>query len=58
MPHVHVPTHWILFTVPIPDKRAKTVINAYLRNVYAITGGSKYILSDRGTELRLKPLKK
>ena len=46
-----------LFTVPIPDKRAETVINAYLRNVYSITGGSKYILSDRGTEFTSKTFK-
>ena len=46
-----------LFTVPIPDKRAEMVINAYLRNVYAITGGSKYILSDCGTEFTSKTFK-
>ena len=47
-----------LFTVPIPDKRAETVINAYLRNVYfSITGGSKYILSNRGTEFTSKTFK-
>ena len=46
-----------LFTVLIPDKRAKMVINAYLRNVYAITGGSKYILSDHGTEFTSKTFK-
>ena len=46
-----------LFTVPIPDKRAETVINAYLRNVYAITGGSKYILSDCRTEFTSKTFK-
>ena len=46
-----------LFTVPIPDKRAEKVINAYLRNVYCITGGSKYILSDRGTEFTSKTFK-
>ena len=43
-----------LFTVPIPDKWAETVINAYLRHVYSIAGGSKYILSDRGTEFTSK----
>ena len=46
-----------LFTVPIPDKRTGTVINAYLRNVYSIMGGSKYILSDRGTEFTSKTFK-
>ena len=39
-----------LFTVPITDKQAETVVNANLRNIYSITGGSKYILSDRGSE--------
>ena len=46
-----------LFTVPIPDKRAETVINTYLRNVYAITGGSKYILSNHRTEFTSKTFK-
>ena len=32
------------------DKRAEMVVNAYSRNIYSITGGSKYILSDRGSE--------
>ena len=39
-----------LFTVPITDKRAEMVVNAYLRNINSITGGSKYILSDRGSK--------
>ena len=26
------------------------MVNVYLRNIYSITGGSKYILSDRGSE--------
>ena len=26
------------------------MVNTYLRNIYSITGGSKYILSDRGSE--------
>ena len=56
MPYLHVPTNRV-FTVPIPDKRAEMVINAYLRNVYSITGGSKYILSDRGTEFTSKTFK-
>ena len=43
--------------VLIPDKRAETVINAYLRNVYSITRGSKYILSNRETEFTSKTFK-
>ena len=46
-----------LFTVPVTDKRAEMVVNAYLRNIYSITGGSKYILSDRGSEFVSKTLK-
>ena len=47
-----------LFTVPITDKRAETVVNAYLRNIYSIMRGSKYILSDRGSEFISKTFKK
>ena len=46
-----------LFTVPITDKRAGMVVNAYLRNIYSIMGGSKYILSDRGSEFISKTFK-
>ena len=46
-----------LFTVPVTDKRAEMVVNAYLRNIYSITGGSKYILSDRGSEFISKTFK-
>ena len=46
-----------LFTVPITDKRAEMVVNAYLRNIYSITGGIKYILSDRGSEFISKTFK-
>ena len=46
-----------LFTVPITDKRAEMKVNAYLRHIYSITGGSKYILSDRGSEFISKAFK-
>ena len=46
-----------LFTVPIADKKAETVINAYLRNIYLITGESKYVLLDRGSEFTSKTFK-
>ena len=46
-----------LFTAPIIDKRAETVVNAYLGNIYSITGESKYILSDRGSEFISKTFK-
>lgn len=39
-----------LFCVPIPNKEAETVIQAYLKNIYATHGGSKVLISDNGTE--------
>jgi transposase InsO family protein len=38
--------------VPIPDKTADTVVQAYLDNVYTKLGGSMRILSDNGTEFK------
>ena len=44
------------FCIPIPNKMAKTVLKAYMDNVYCQFGGSIKILSDNGTELRNKPM--
>ena len=42
------------FCIPIPDKMAKTVLKAYMDNVYCQFGGSVKILSDNGTEFKNK----
>ena len=39
-----------VFMVPIPDKSTQQVIHAYLKHVHAQFGGSRYILTDRGSE--------
>ena len=44
-----------MFTgIPIPNKMAKTVLKAYMDNVYCQFGGSIKILSDNGTEFKNK----
>ena len=42
------------FCIPIPNKMAKTVLKAYMDNVYCQCGGSLKILSDNGTEFKNK----
>ena len=42
------------FCIPIPNKMAKTVLKAYMDNVYCQFGGSIKILSDNGTEFKNK----
>ena len=42
------------FCIPIPNKMAKTVLKAYMDNVYCQFGGSLKILSDNGTEFKNK----
>ena len=42
------------FCIPIPKKMAKTVLKAYMDNVYCQFGGSIKILSDNGTEFKNK----
>ena len=37
-------------TAPIKDKKTETVINAYIKYIYADKGGSQFILSDNGKE--------
>ena len=39
-----------VFMVPIPNKTTQQVIQAYLKHIYAQFGGSRYILTDRGSE--------
>ena len=36
--------------ISIQDKRTESVIKAYIKNVYTYKGGSKFILTDRGSE--------
>ena len=42
------------FCIPIPNKMEKTVLKAYMDNVYYQFGGSIKILSDNGTEFKNK----
>ena len=44
------------FCIPIPNKMAKTVLKAYMDNVYCQFGGSLKILSDNRTEFQNKPM--
>jgi len=41
-----------VFCIPIKTKNASEVLAAYIKNVYAIFGGSRKILSDNGTEFK------
>ncbi|MCG8430239.1 MAG: DDE-type integrase/transposase/recombinase, partial [Candidatus Omnitrophica bacterium] len=43
-----------VFCIPIPDKKADTVTEAYIREVYCKFGGSRKILTDNGTEFKNK----
>ena len=42
------------FCIPIPNKKAETVLKAYMDHVYCKYGGSFKILSDNGTEFKNK----
>ena len=42
------------FCIPIPNKKAETVLKAYMNHVYCKHGGSLKILSDNGTEFKNK----
>ena len=42
------------FCIPIPNKKAETVLKAYMNHVYCKYGGSFKILSDNGTEFKNK----
>ena len=39
-----------MFMVPIPNKTTQQVIHAYPKHIHAQFGGSRYILTDRGSE--------
>ena len=41
-----------VFCIPIPDKKAQTVEQAYMQNIYPQFGGSRKILTDNGTEFK------
>ena len=43
-----------VFMIPIRSKSTEEVINAYLAGMYSTFRGSKYILSDRGSEFTSK----
>ena len=43
-----------IFMIPIQSKSTKDIIKAYLSGVYSTFGGSKYILSDLGSEFICK----
>ena len=43
--------------VPIPDKKSKTVCDAYRDNIYCTFGGSSRILTDNGTEFKSQEMK-
>ena len=42
------------FCIPIPNKKAETVLKAYMNHVYCKYGGSFKVLSDNGTEFKNK----
>ena len=43
---------YYLFCIPIPNKEAESVVQAYLKNIYSLFGGSKVLISDNGTEFK------
>ena len=43
-----------VFCIPLLDKKAETVLKAYMNHVYCKHGGSLKILSDNGTEFKNK----
>ena len=45
-----------VFEVPIKEKSAEYVVQAYLSNIHTHKGGSVAILSDNGTEFKNKVL--
>ena len=49
-------TGWT-WCIPIPDKTAPVVLNAYLKHVHHVFGPSRKILSDNGTEFSNKLFK-
>ena len=47
-----------VFYVPLKTKTTEEVIQAYIDNIYSKFGGSMKILSDNGTEFKIKSLNK
>ena len=45
-----------MFTIPMKEKSAENVVQAYLSNIVAHKGGSIAILSDTGTEFKITTL--
>ena len=43
-----------VFMIPLKSKTTEEVIKAYLKNMYSVLGGSKYILGDREGEFTSK----
>ena len=41
-----------LFCIPIMNKEAETVVQAYLKHIYSQFGGSKVLITDKGTEFK------
>ena len=41
-----------LFCLPIPNKEAETVVQAYLKYIYSLFGGSKVLITDNGSEFK------
>ena len=41
-----------IFCIPLKTKTAQEVIQAYIRHVYSMFGGSEKILSDNGTKFK------
>ena len=50
-----LPTSYV-FTVPMKEKSAENIVQAYLSNIITHKGGSVAILSDNGTEFKNKIL--
>ena len=46
--------YWYTFCIPLPDKKAETVLKAYMDHVYCKHRGLLKILSDNGTEFKNK----
>ena len=40
--------------VPIKNKNAETICEAYRDNIYCVFGGSSRILTDNGSDLKIK----
>ena len=40
------------FCIPVPNKEAETVVQAYLKNIYVLFGVSRVLISDNGTKFK------